>query len=149
MDLNEHMLRKELINMREEQKSDWRKEVKADAKDLADGGDHPYVDVMPDSDALEQEVKNKKKEKKKEKEEKIEEGHKPLNIGRQESQAAKHLEHARKAAKEGGDYQKHVTRAETIKSPLKRSLDLSAQKNRKAELKRRAKGELEPQREIE
>ena len=31
MDLNEHMLRKELINMREEQKSDWRKE-KSDAK---------------------------------------------------------------------------------------------------------------------
>ena len=50
--------------MREEQKSDWRKEVKADAKEIADGGDHPYVDVMPDSDALDQVAKNKKKEKK-------------------------------------------------------------------------------------
>ena len=54
-------------------------------KELADGGDHPYVDVMPDSDALEAEQEQEEGKKKRRK--KIEEGHKPLNIGRQESQA--------------------------------------------------------------
>ena len=68
MDLNEHILRKELINMREEQKSDWRKDI----KDLATGGDHPYVDVMPDSDQPAQMAKNKVKDNKKEKEDKQE-----------------------------------------------------------------------------
>lgn len=54
--------------MREEHKSDWRKDLKQDAKELATGGDHPYVDVMPDGDQVSQMAKNKVKDKKKKEE---------------------------------------------------------------------------------
>ena len=68
MELNEHMSsERELINKRD-QKSDWRKEGCKRLKNL------PmvvsilrYVDVMPDSDQVDQMVKNKKKDKKKRK----------------------------------------------------------------------------------
>lgn len=67
MDLNEHIRHKELFNMRESAKSDWRKDLET----IEDGGDHPYVDIMPSSDAAEQMVKDKKKDKKKEKEQEV------------------------------------------------------------------------------
>lgn len=65
MDLNEHIRRKELINMRESSLSDWR-------EDIMEEGDHPYVDVMPSADpeeGMKKEVKKKKEKKEEEKEE--------------------------------------------------------------------------------
>ena len=129
---------KELIKMREAALENWREAVLSEEE-------HPFVDVMPECGEETPKKKSKKKDKKEEekKEEEVKEGFKPLNIDRQEKQMAKHLDNARKAVKDGGDYQKHVTRHDNVKSPLKRNLDLSAQKNRKAELKRREKGETE------
>ena len=54
----------------------------------------------------------------------VEEGYKPHPHEANEKQAARHLAHARKAAKEGGDVQKHVDRAEKLKSPLKAKMAL-------------------------
>ena len=62
MDLNEHILRKELINMREGSLSNWR-------EDLNEQGDHPYVDVMPSTDETQDKPKKKKEKKEEEKEE--------------------------------------------------------------------------------
>ena len=45
--------------MRESEKSDWRK----DLENLEDGGDHPYVEVMPTTDNTERAVKKAKKKK--------------------------------------------------------------------------------------
>ena len=56
--------------------------------------------------------------------EEVEEGYKPHPHEVNEKQAARHLAHARKAAKEGGDVQKHVDRAEKLKSPLKAKMAL-------------------------
>ena len=61
MDLNEHIRRKELINLRESSLSDWREEIKEE-------GDHPYVDVMPSIDPEEDMKEGKHSRKKKEKE---------------------------------------------------------------------------------
>lgn len=175
MDLNEHIRHKELINMRESDKSDWRKDLET----LEDGGDHPYVDVMPTGNAAEQMVKNKKKDKKKEKEQevtesikddpehqrnfkdaadnvaqgmaerrkrldlsthkkrKVEEGYVPLDHEGNEKQTARHLDHARKATKEGGDVDKHMKRADAVKSPFNRLMQLSAEREKKMEQKRR------------
>ena len=49
---------KEIIKLREESKSDWRKEL---------DNEHPYVDVMPDCDQKEEDAKKKVKKKKEEK----------------------------------------------------------------------------------
>ena len=76
MDLQEHILRKEYINMRESSLSDWREEIMEE-------GDHPYVDVMPAS-ADEEGKKVKKEPKKKEEESTPEEegGRKKLDLGK-------------------------------------------------------------------
>ena len=74
MDLNEHMLRKELISMRESAKSDWRSE-------LQEAGDHPYVDIMPSTDETQQMKKDKKKEKEESAPEE-KEGRKKLDLGK-------------------------------------------------------------------
>lgn len=68
---------------------------------------------------------------------KVDEGYVPHPHEANEKQIARHMQHARNAAKEGGDTGKHLSRAEALKSPLKRKLDLSAQKEKKMEQKRR------------
>ena len=137
MDLNEHILRKELINLRESSLSDWRSELLNEEEE----GEHPYVDVMPSSDEAEQMLKDEKKKKKKGKEkketEKVEEGYVPLDHEGNEKQTARHLDHARKATKEGGDVDKHMKRAEAVKSPFNRLMQLSAEREKKMEQKRR------------
>jgi hypothetical protein len=100
MDLNEHMLRKELISMRESAESDWRSE-------LQEEGDHPYVDIMPCADEAQQMKKDKKKEKKKKEEtperEEVKEGF--FNgVNREKQKAARErLDKHRTAMKGDGD----------------------------------------------
>ena len=65
MDLNEHILRKELINMRESMLSDWREELTEE--------EHPYVDVMPSSEESQDKPKKKKKKEKEEDKEEVKE----------------------------------------------------------------------------
>jgi len=54
---------KEIIKLRQESLSDWRSEL------LSEGGDHPYVDIMPDGSKPKKATKAKKEEEPKEKEE--------------------------------------------------------------------------------
>ena len=70
MDLQEHILRKEIINMRDSSLSDWR-------EDIMEEGDHPYVDIMPSADPEEQMKKDIKKKKE-------ESGRKKLDLGKKQ-----------------------------------------------------------------
>ena len=111
----------ELIKMREAAKHDWREEL------LSEKEEHPFVEVMPEGD---KEKTCKKSDKKDKKEEKVEEGYKQINPEYQYVGHARAREAAKKAVEKGDreGMKRHLDRAEAIKSPTRRQMDLTTKK---------------------